>query len=84
MPSQTSAIRSAASGAITFAPITSTVASLLARAISARKVSWHSAARIPRILLQAICSPLPLPPSTIPVSAAPSSTWRHRSSHSTG
>ena len=38
--------------------------------------SLHSAARAPRTLLAASCSPWPLPPSTMPRSASPRTTAR--------
>ena len=50
----------------TRAPIDRTLASLWARARRAVYRSLHSAARTPRTLLAASCSPWPLPPITMP------------------
>src|SRR5581483_557536 len=57
-------------------PMDSTFASLCWRERRAVYRSLQRAARIPRTLLAAICSPCPLPPSTIPRSARPSATVR--------
>ena len=53
-----------------------TLASLWARARRAVYSPLHSAARTPRTLLAASCSPWPLPPTTMPTSALPSRTAR--------
>jgi hypothetical protein len=84
VPSQTATIRSASRGATIIAPMTSTLLSLLAREISARNRSWHSPARIPSILLQAIASPPPVPPITMPRVECPDVTCWPRRAHSTG
>ena len=55
-------------------PIASTFASLCSRDSRAVYRSLQSAARAPSTLLAAICSPWPLPPSTMPRSARPSAT----------
>ena len=73
--SQACVIIAARSGATILAPMTSTFASLWARAICVVNKSWQTPARMPRILLQAICSPEPEPPMTMPRSAAPLATW---------
>ena len=52
------------------APMQSTLASLWRRASRAVVTSWQSEARMPGILLAAIDTPMPLPHSTIPRSAA--------------
>src|SRR5674476_1171392 len=56
----------ACSGVFIRAPMDRTWALLCVRASSASSTLWASAARIPRTLFAAICSPLPDPPSTMP------------------
>ena len=63
-------------GATMRPPMASTLASLCSRLRRAVYRSLHSAARTPRTLFAAICSPWPLPPSTIPRSASPLTTVR--------
>ena len=46
--------------------------------------SWHSAARAPWTLLAAICSPCPLPPTTMPRSAPPPTTARAQAAQNLG
>ena len=58
------------------APIESTFASLCSRARRAVSGSMPSTQRMPRILLATICSPVPLPPSTMPSSQSPAATAR--------
>ncbi len=58
---QTRTISRAYVGAITRAPMPSTLASLWRRDSSARNRSWHRAARMPCTLLATICSPCPDP-----------------------
>ena len=58
------------------APIDSTFASLCSRASRAVTGSMPSTQRMPRILLATICSPVPLPPSTMPSSQSPAATAR--------
>src|SRR5262249_7836617 len=72
--SHASRICSASPGPTTFAPRTSTFASLLPRAISACHTDGHETARIPVSLLHAIVSPEPPPPTTIARSASPPRT----------
>src|SRR5690606_31590117 len=64
--SQVRTISSASAGATMRPPIASTFASLCARDSRAVYRSLQRAARMPATLLAAICSPWPLPPSTIP------------------
>ena len=53
------------------APIEMTFASLCSRASSAVAMLQTSAARMPRTLFAAICSPLPEPPKTTPSASTP-------------
>jgi hypothetical protein len=57
---------SASSIEYSLAPRLSTLASLCSRASRAVSAVHASAARTPRTLLEAICSPLPDPPMTMP------------------
>src|SRR5262249_7831530 len=75
---------SARSPSTTFAPTTSTFASLFPRAISVCQTVGHETARIPASLLQAIVSPEPPPPTTSAKSARPASTSRQTASQSGG
>ena len=58
------------------APIAITFASLCSRASSAVAMLQTSAARMPRTLFAAICSPLPEPPKTTPSVSTPASWSR--------
>lgn len=58
-------------GPITLAPIARILASLCSLVACALNVSWHSAARIPFILLAAIDMPIPVPHISIPLSHSP-------------
>jgi hypothetical protein len=55
------------------APIAITLASLCSRASSAVAMLHTRAARMPRTLFAAICSPLPDPPKTTPSVSMPAS-----------
>lgn len=72
--SHTATVSSASWGATMRAPIARTLASLWVRDRRAVNRSLHNAARIPRTLLAAICSPCPDPPMMMPRSTSPDAT----------